>query len=84
MNDLPDLVDGAKRFDDLCRNIFGSGQGAELLKLLKVTYCDGALYQDTDRATAYCIGQRDLVLEIADRIKHRSDGVKLDGVETNE
>ena len=59
-----------QRFKILCRNVLGSGQGLELLEQLERIYCDGKLFQNSDRDTVYCVAQRDLVLEL----KHSSEG----------
>lgn len=53
-----------ERFKTLCKNVFASAQGRELLGQLKRVYCNGKLFQPTDRDTVYCIAQRDLILEL--------------------
>lgn len=68
---LPSSADFIKQQEDfktLCRNVLSSAQGRELLDKLQAIYCDGGLYQPTDRETVYCIAQRDLILEL----KHNS------------
>ncbi len=76
-----DPVAENKRFETLIRNVFGSGQGKELLESLSVVYCDGKLCFDDDRSTVYAVAQRDLVLEF----KHisQSGEIKQDGVEVS-
>ena len=76
MPSAEDFIKLEQRFKVLCRNVFSSGQGAELLDHLKRVYTDGKLYQDTDRATVYCVAQRDLIMEL----EHSSKG----GAEENE
>ncbi len=70
-----------ERFRTLCRNLFSSGDGKELIESLSRIYCDGKLYQETDRATIYAIAQRDLVLELKDIT--RSGVEKANGVEVS-
>lgn len=69
MRNAQDFIEDGKNFDNLCRTVFSSGAGRELLELMKGRYVDSKLYQETDRATVYCIAQRDLVLELEDRVK---------------
>ena len=67
-----DFIKLEQRFQTLCRNVFSSGQGAELLDHLKRVYIDGKLFQDTDRATVYCVAQRDLIMELEHSSKGRA------------
>ena len=68
--DADEFLKMEQRFKTLCRNIFSSGQGLELMEQLERVYCDGKLFQGTDRETVYCIAQRDLIMEL----KHSSKG----------
>jgi hypothetical protein len=73
MTDKPSGAEFIKMEQDfkiLCRNVFGSGQGKEVLAHLERIYCDGKMYQNSDRETVYCVAQRDLILEL----KHNSKG----------
>lgn len=73
MPDLPkaeDFVKLEKKFRQLCQGVLGHGQGIELLEHLERIYCDGKLYQNSDRETVYCVAQRDLIMEL----KHNSKG----------
>ncbi len=76
-----DPVAENERFRILCRNLFSSGDGKELIESLSRIYCDGKLYQETDRATIYAIAQRDLVLELKDIAQ--SGAFKQDGMEVS-
>ena len=69
MMDAKDIIENANRIRTLCRNVFSSAQGKELLDELKKVYCDGKLYCDTDRDTVYFIAQRDLILELESNLK---------------
>lgn len=59
-----DFLKMEEDFKTLCKNVFASAKGRELLGQLKRVYCDGKLYQTTDRETVYCLAQRDLILEL--------------------
>ena len=60
-------------FKVLCRNVLGTGQGLDLMKQLKRVYCEGKLFQNSDRDTVYCLAQRDLIMELI----HNSKGELL-------
>lgn len=73
MSDKPtadEFLKMERDFKILCRNVFGSGQGKQALEHLERIYCDGKMFQNSDRETVYCIAQRDLILEL----KHNSKG----------
>ncbi len=57
-----------------CRTVFSTTSGKMVIDQLKKVYCDGNLYAEDDRATAYLIGQRDLVLELASHVDSDDDG----------
>lgn len=72
--DMPDpkvteMVAKSKRFQTLCRNVLGSGQGKELLEQLVEIYADGPLFHESERTTTYCLGQRDLIKELEYNVK---------------
>ena len=70
---LPDaehFVNLEKQFKILCGVVFSSGSGKDLLDQLRRIYCDGKLYQEKERDTVYCLGQRDLIMELV----HNSKG----------
>ena len=48
------------------RDVFGSGVGKHVLDYWKEEYLMQKLYHETDRSTAYAIGQRDFVFMIND------------------
>ena len=56
------------RFTILCRNVFSSGEGPELIKHMKRLFVDVKLYQDTDRETVYSVAQCDFVRELESHI----------------
>jgi len=64
MIEASEMLKRSQRYKTLCRNIFSSGDGKELMKIMKEVYCDCALFYSTDRETSYYIGQRDIVLEL--------------------
>jgi len=73
MADKPDaqhFIETEKRFRILCGIVFSSGSGKDLLDQLERIYCEGKLFQSTERETIYCIAQRDLIMEL----KHNSKG----------
>ena len=57
-------MDKVEKFNTLCRNVFSTVQGKELLELMEDIFVDIKLFQDTDRKTVYYIAQRDLVMEL--------------------
>lgn len=59
-------MDKVEKFNTLCRNVFSTAQGRELLELMENIFVDIKLFQDTDRKTVYYIAQRDLVMELKD------------------
>ncbi len=65
-----EMVKEHQRFKTLCRNVFSSAQGKELLSELRTVYCDGQLYDDNERTTAYLIGQRDVIMELTDNVEN--------------
>ncbi len=54
-----------------CRQTFSTSSGRSVLNHLKKIYCDGNLYGQDDRSTAYLIGQRDLILELSSLLDER-------------
>ena len=68
--DAAEFIKMEQRFQTLCRNVLGSGQGLELMEQLERVYCEGKLFQNSDRETVYCVAQRDLIMEL----KHNSKG----------
>jgi len=74
-----ELVAKANRVKVLCRNVFSTTEGRELLAELRSIYCDGKLYCNTDRDTVYFVAQRDLVLELGFNADATIDGVKPNG-----
>ncbi len=69
MKTVEQLKDENIKFVSDCKQVFGSGIGKELLEKLKRVYCEGQLYDDSERTTAYLIGQRDLILELIHNVE---------------
>ena len=59
-----EVIENANKIKRLCRGVFNTSNGKELLDELKSVYCDGKLYCDNDRDTIYFIAQRDLILDL--------------------
>ena len=74
-----DIVAKANKVKELCRTVFSSAHGQELLKELKTIYCDGKLYCDNDRDTIYFVAQRDLILELEYNTKATINGEQPNG-----
>lgn len=72
---VEDLEKRRTRFDTLCRNVFSTHEGQELMKMLESMFCDIPMYQETDRLTVYAVAQRDLVLEIKSHVKEAPHAV---------
>ncbi len=68
--DADELLRQADNYKLLCHRAFSSNAGRSVLNYLKQVYCDGNLYGADERATAYMLGQRDLILEIVDNVAH--------------
>ncbi len=87
MDKLPsaeEVLARGDRYRLLCRNVFCSYEGKELIQMMKEIFVEGKLYCDNDRDTAYFLGQRDFVLELADKAKPRTGEAQLNGEQTNE
>ncbi len=65
-----ELIERAHKYRTLCRTVFSTAQGRELLQHLIDVYCKGALYHENERTTAYLIGQRDTILEMASNVEY--------------
>ena len=68
------LIDGADRISTLCRNVFSTTEGRELIQELRKVYAEGKLYCDNDRDTVYYIAQRDLILELESHSNRTAGG----------
>ena len=67
-------MDKVEKFNTLCRNVFSTAQGKELLELMEDIFVDVKLFQDTDRKTVYLVAQRDLIMELKG---HLSTDIKI-------
>lgn len=58
-------IDKAEHVKKLTRDVFGSGQGKELLDLWKYYFVYGKLFDENPQTTAYFVARRDFVVEMA-------------------
>ncbi len=87
MDKLPsaeEILSRGDRYRTLCRNVFSSYEGKELIGMMKEIFVEGKLYCDNDRDTAYFLGQRDFVLELADKAKLRTGEANPNGEQVDE
>lgn len=73
MKTVEQIQEENRRFINLCQITFSSGQGAELLELMKRIYVDVRMMHSTDRDTVYAVAQRDLIMEIENHSKFRME-----------
>lgn len=64
MRTIDEIKKGNQRFNILCRNVFSTAEGRELMDHMKRLYVDVKLYQETDRATVYAVAQCDFIREL--------------------
>jgi hypothetical protein len=68
MKTIAQIQKDNERFNNLCRNVFSSGEGKELMGFLKRFYVEVKLYQGNDRETVYAVAQHDLIREIESHV----------------
>ncbi len=66
-----EMIREAARHQLLIQRIFGSGDGKELLEIWNKHYVLCDLYSESERATTYAIGQRDIILNISNELENR-------------
>ena len=64
MKTVAEIQKDNRRFTTLCRNVFSSGEGKELMEQMHRLFVDVKMYQGTDRETVYVVAQRDFVMEL--------------------
>ncbi len=87
MDKLPsaeEILSRGDRYRTLCRNVFSSYEGKELIVMMKEIFVEGKLYCDNDRDTVYFLGQRDFVLELADKAILRTGEANPNGEQVDE
>jgi len=62
------LIKRQERFNTLCRNVFGSAEGAELMLLLETLFVDIQLFNSDELIMTYNVAQRDLIMEMKSHI----------------
>lgn len=54
------------RYKALCRQVFNTADGKELMSHFEELFVDCRLWSEEARATDYAVAQRDLIMEIKD------------------
>lgn len=64
MRTVDEIKKDNENFKTLCRRVFSSGEGRQLMEHMERLFIDVKLYADTDRETVYAVAQRDFVVEM--------------------
>ena len=68
MRTVEEIRSDAKRFNTLCRNVFSTHDGGELMNHMKRLFVDVRLYDDDERKMVYNVAQHDFVRELESHI----------------
>lgn len=64
MRTVDEIRKDNENFQGLCRRVFSSGEGKQLMNHMERLFLDVKLYHSTDRETVYAVAQRDFVIEL--------------------